>query len=311
MAAPPTPYSLETIGPGAGALALLTAVLWGGNQVAIKVGLEGLPPLAMAAARFLLGWLVVAAAAALTRRRVAFDGDAAPLLGLGLLFVAQIGALNVGTQHTTASRSTVLISAYPFFAALFSHLLIPGDRLAPRQVAGMALSFCGIALMFAESLALTETAHLFGDALVLASAALLGLRQVVIKRLVAGQHPYKVLFWQALLSLPLFVAASALLEGGQGYAWSVRAAAGILYQGFVVAGACFIILVHLLSRHSAGRLGVYGFVTPVVGVGLSAWIAGDPLTWGLLSSVALVAAGIAVSQTTARAVAGPPTPLPP
>ena len=73
MAAPPPTYSLEKIGPGAASLALLTAVLWGGNQVAIKVGLEGMPPLAMAAARFGIGWLVVAAAAVLTRRRVAAD----------------------------------------------------------------------------------------------------------------------------------------------------------------------------------------------------------------------------------------------
>ena len=29
-------------------------MLWGGNQVAIKVGLEGMPPLAMAAARFII-----------------------------------------------------------------------------------------------------------------------------------------------------------------------------------------------------------------------------------------------------------------
>lgn len=300
MAAAPPTYHLERIGPGAAALALLSAALWGGNQVAIKVGLEGMPPLAMAATRFLLGWLVVAAAAAVSRERVALDGDGGPLLGLGLLFAVQIGALNVGTHHTTAGRSTVLISAYPFFAALFSHLLIPGDRLTPRQVAGMGLSFGGIVLIFGEGLALTEAAHLSGDALVLASAALLGLRQVVIKRLVAGLHPYKVLFWQALISLPLFAGASALLEGAQGYAWSARAAAGILYQGFIVAGVCFIILVHLLTRHSAGRLGVYGFVTPVVGVGLSAWIAGDELTWGLSGSVALVAVGIAVSQTAGR-----------
>ncbi len=271
-------------------------MLWGGNQVAIKVGLEGLPPLAMAATRFGIGWFVVAIAAALTRQRVCLDaGEWRPLAGLCLLFVVQIATLNIGTQHTSASRSIVLISAYPFFTATFAHLLIPGDRLSQRQVAGMVLSFAGIISLFVDSFAWTATHYLLGDAVVLLSAALLGLRQVVLKRLVADAHPYKVLFWQALMSLPVFVIASWALEPGpETYEWSWRIATGVLYQGIVVAGACFIILVSLLSRHSAGRLGVFGFVTPVVGVLLSAWVTGDEVTAGLLLSMALVGVGVSI-----------------
>ena len=275
-------------------------MLWGGNQVAIKVGLEGLPPIAMAVVRFTIGWIVVAAAALITRQRVALDaGEWRPLAGLCVIFVIQIATLNIGTQHTSASRSIVLISAYPFFTAAFAHLLIPGDRLARRQVAGMILSFVGIACMFAESLSWTETEHLFGDLVVLLSAALLGLRQVVLKLLVADAHPYKVLFWQALMSLPVFFLLSWMVEGGvDTYSWSWRVAAGVLYQGVVVAGVCFIILVSLLSRHSAGKLGVFGFATPAVGVALSLWITGDVLTMGLVASMALVGAGIVITQTT-------------
>lgn len=300
--APARSYHLDHIGPSAAGLALLTAVLWGGNQVAIKVGLEGLPPLAMAVARFAIGWLIVAVAAAISGCRVRLiPGEFGGLAILCLVFVVQIATLNIGTQHTTASRSIVLISAYPFFTALFAHLLIPGDRLSTRQIAGLVLAFGGIVALFADSLAWTATGYLLGDAIVLLSGCLLGLRQVVIKRLVADAHPYKVLYWQALLSLPVFALASLVFEGTDGYAWSLRAAAGVLYQGVVVAGACFIILVHLLSRHSAGRLGAFGFVTPPVGVLLSLWITGDQITTGLLASMALVAAGVTVAQTGASA----------
>ena len=41
------------------ALALLMALLWGGNTVAIKAGLVGLPPAAMAVLRFIIGALTV------------------------------------------------------------------------------------------------------------------------------------------------------------------------------------------------------------------------------------------------------------
>ncbi len=49
----------EAVGLKAGALVLLTSVLWGGNPVAIKMGLDGIPPAALAGLRFLLGALTV------------------------------------------------------------------------------------------------------------------------------------------------------------------------------------------------------------------------------------------------------------
>ncbi len=297
-------YRLDRIGPGAASLATLTAVLWGGNQVAIKAGLEGMPPVAMAAARFALGLAVVALAARLTRTRVtAVGGQWRGLLELSLLFTTQILLLNIGTHYTSSSRSIVLISAYPFFTALFAHLLIPGDRLGLRQVLGMVFAFVGIIVLFAGSLSITDTAWLLGDALVLGSAVLLGLRQVVLKRLVHGLHPYQVLFWQAALGIPLFIVVSLIFESPGEILWTRRAMLGVLYQGLVVAGACFIILVFLLSKHPASRLGVFGFLTPVVGVVLAGWVMDEALSQVVLASMILVAGGTMLGASGATGVA--------
>ena len=160
----------------------------------------------------------------------------------------------------------------------------------------MVISFAGVVLLFWESLALAETQYLLGDAMVAASGLLLGLRQVVIKRLVQGLNPYQVLFWQAMLSLPLFAAWSAFLESEAEYVLTGPVIAGVLYQGIVVAGLCFIILVFLLQHHSPGRLGGFGFATPVVGVLLSAALLDEAISPYLLASMGLVAVGIVVAN---------------
>ena len=285
----------EQIGLQAGSLALLASVLWGGNGVAIKAGLGGVPPLAMAGMRFSLGILVVLGAALVARVPLGLrPGEWRGVAGLAAIFALQIYLLNQGTHLTTASSSTVLITLYPFFVAIFAHLLMAGDRLSRVKVAGMGLSFAGVALIFAESLALAETTYLLGNVLVLFSALLLGLRQVVIKGLVHGLHPYKVLFWQALLAVPVFVALSALIEREAVYSWHGPVVLGVLYQGLVTAGLCFILWAFLLRRHRASRLGVFGFVSPVCGVLLSALLLGEALSPALLISMVLVAAGIVV-----------------
>jgi len=286
----------EAVGLKAGALALLTSVLWGGNPVAIKMGLDGIPPAALAGLRFLLGALTVWVGAffagiALRVPKSEWNG----LGGLALLFALQIWLLNAGTEHTTASRSGVVVNIYPFSTALFAHLLV-GDRLGLGKWLGLSFSFMGVLLLFWESVSFVETSYLLGDAMVALSGILLGLRQVVIKRLVQGLNPYQVLFWQALLSLPLFAAWSVFFEVDFEYTFSTAVVAGVLYQGIAVAGLCFIILVFLLRHHSPGRLGVFSFATPVVGVLLSALLLDESLSPYLLASMGLVALGILVAN---------------
>ena len=269
--------------------------------MAIKMGLDGVPPAAMAGLRFALGALTVwvgAFFAGISLRVPASEWRG--LGGLALLFALQIWLLNAGTGHTTASRSGVVINVYPFFTALFAHLLV-GDRLSLGKWLGFAFSFAGVLLLFWESVSFAEMRYLLGDAMVAASGVLLGLRQVVMKRLVQGLNPYQVLFWQAMLSLPLFAAWSVCFEAEAEYILSASVVTGVLYQGFVVAGLCFIILVFLLRHHSPSRLGIFSFVTPVVGVLLSSWLLGESLSPYLLVSMGLVAAGIVVANRVERA----------
>ena len=256
----------------------------------------------MAALRFIIGALTVWVGALFVGipvrvPRVVWKG----LAGLGVLFTVQIWLLNAGTQYTTAGRSGVLINVYPFFLTLFSHFFVPGDRLTLAKSVGLVFSFLGVFLLFAESVSLADTDYVLGDLMVATSGMLLGIRQVVIKRLVQGLHPFQVLFWQAMLSLPLFGLWSLLFERDAHYEMSAAVIGGVLYQGLIVAGLCFILLVFLIRHHSASRLGVFSFATPIVGVLLSAWLLGEDISPVLWVSVTLVALGIIIANRVEQA----------
>lgn len=279
----------------AAGLAVFASILWGGNSVSIKIGLGGVPPIALAAARFVLGGAVVLiwtrALGVPLRLEAAERG---PLCWLAVIFVIQILTLNIGTYHTLASRSTVFISAHPFFTALFAHLFLTGDRLSGVKILGMTLSFIGVALIFSENLFLGRTEYLAGDILVLVSAVFLGARQIYIKHLTQGIHPGRVLLWQAGISVPFFLLASLALEPVAEIVPTARVVGAVAYQGLVVAGFCFILWTTLLRRFRASRLGVFSFVTPPFGVILSGILLGEPITPSLVISMVLVGAGIAV-----------------
>ena len=275
------------------AFALMLAVLWGGNSVSIKIGLQGVPPLALAGFRFLLALVAVTAWSISQRVTIRLSrGELVPLILLGIAFVLQIITLNVGTRFTSAARSTIMINFFPFFTALFAHYWVPGDRLSFIKIMGIGLAFCGIFITFAPALQLGAHSYPVGDLVVLISASLLGFRTVVTKRLIQSIHPYRLLIWLMIFSLPCFFGLSLLLEDQSNYAFSPAVIAAILYQGLIVAGFCFVCWTSILKKHSPSKLVVLSFATPISGIIFSHLLLADELGFSLIAGATLVAFGI-------------------
>ncbi len=288
-------YSNKPLTVGAILWALLASLLWSGNSVSIKVALAGVPPLALAGVRFTLGLVVVFLWVMVARISLRMSKlEWRLLVQLTLIFFFQILFLNFGTDGSTGSRSSILISCHPFFTALFAHLFIPGDRFSVRKLLGMTLAFGGICAIFWEGLFLEGRTLLVGDLLVFASSLLLGARQVYVKHLTVNLHPGKILFWQAVLSIPVFFLLSAIFEPIDGLKLTTEIVLAILYQGLVIAGLCFIIWTILIRDFQASRLGVFSFTIPPFGVLLSHLILKEALTPGIWVSMLLVGAGVAI-----------------
>jgi drug/metabolite transporter (DMT)-like permease len=277
--------------------ALAIHTLWGGNPVAVKLGLEAFPPLWSAFLRFALGCACVAAWAALARipLRPARE-EWQPLVAIGLLFTVQIALMNIGFAGTSGAKGSVLIATNPLFGVLFAHFLVPGDRVAALRVAGVLVAFAGTALVLTRGTPAAAGAWgaSAGDWIVLASACLLGLRLALSGRFLRRVNEVRLTFWMMLLSLPLFAA------GGLAWEWirwdriGAVPIAGILYQGVVVAGLAFTVNFYLMRRYPPSVMISFNFVAPVAGVLLSLLLLGDSVTAGLLGGMALVALGLAL-----------------
>lgn len=287
-------YQNERLNKKAASLALLTSILWGGTVVSIKIALAGMPPIALAGIRFLMGLIVVWFWAAHVGIPLRIDSrDYRSLFPLAALFAIQIILFHEGTQFTLASRSTVLICTYPFFTALFAHVFIPGDRLTYAKILGMILSFCGVTIIFIEKIALQELSYILGDGMVFLSAVFLGATQIYTKHLTQRMRPPTILFWQYLLGIVAFFFISFIIEDTM-FRVSLPIISALLYQGIVVAGFCFITWISLLRRFSASRLSAFGFLTPVFGVFLSSLLLFEKLSLGVVSSMIIVGAGIII-----------------
>ena len=283
------------------ALALLLSALWGGNPVAIKIGLLDAGPFALGWMRFVLGGLSILAWAWWTGALKGFTIERhewRPLAILGALFTVQIGLMNLGTHLTSASHSAVLLNAYAVHTVVLAHFQLPGDRLTPRKLGGALIAYAGIVILFSRQLGGGGTS-LLGDVLVSISAALLGERTVYLARAVQKIDPTKLLLAQAVIGSAGLAGLSLWLEGGLPYRWTTSLALAMGYQGVVVAGFNFIANLWLLKRYRPSALAGFWLTSPIFGVLLSALFVGDPLTGALLLASVFVAIGIGLSSRTA------------
>jgi drug/metabolite transporter (DMT)-like permease len=273
---------------------LVLAMVWGLQQVAIKLAAPAVSPLLQAAVRSSVATLLLLAWA--TARRIPLwqrDRTLAPGLAAGLLFAAEFALIYGGLAYTSAGRMVVFVYLAPCVTALGLSWLVPGERLSLAQWSGVALAFAGVAVAFADD---SAGPHAYiGDLCGIAAAILWAATTVLIRATRLGRaSATKVLFYQLATSAAV-LSGAALITHTTGFGQvTPLVIASLAYQSIAVAFASYLAWFWLLTRYLAGRLAVFSFLTPLFGVAFGVMLLGEALTLRFAAAAVLVGAGIAL-----------------
>ena len=275
-------------------LYLFVVSLFGGNSLAVKISLQGFPPLKMAFYRYILGALAIGGVGFFQgmSMRLRFE-ELRRLILIAILDAFHTVLLNIGTELTIAARSTIFFALYPIFMVVFGHFWLPDDRLSVRKILGVLSAFGGVIAATAPNLrgsGILE--HLIGDLIVTLAACFFGLRITLTKVFVQDIYPHRLLVWLLGLNIPCFLVLSYLFEREKPIALTLASGAGMLYQGWILTGFCLLMFVWVLRKYKASKLAVLNFFMPVSGVLLSSLFLGDELSLSILAGTVLVAIGI-------------------
>src|SRR5690606_3866630 len=182
-------------------------VIWGFQQVAIKLAAADVAPVLQATLRSGIAAFLVAL---LMLWRGGWSAMGRDNLGAGLLagvlFALEFLFIALGLRYTSASHMAVFLYTAPIFSALALHLLLPSERLLPLQWLGIGVCFIGICLAFGGSvLSTTLDRHvLLGDGLGLLAGLSWGLTTVVVRSSRLSEAPPALtLFYQLAVAAVL------------------------------------------------------------------------------------------------------------
>lgn len=272
------------------ALALTLAVFWGFNFVVIEVALADVPPLLLAAARFLLAG---APCLLLPRPRMPWRA----LLAVAMtLYVGQFAflfqAMAVGMP---AGLASIALQVQAFITILFAALAI-GEWPNRRQTAGGVVALAGLVLIAMTVGADGVTA--VGFALLLGAACCWAAGNVMLRK-IGKVDLLALVSWASLLAAgPLFL-LSLGIEGPARIAAAVThptwlAAGAVVYIAFISTTFGYGAWGYLMRIYPAAVAAPFSLLVPVFGTVSAALVLGETFGPVRLAGMALILAGLAV-----------------
>lgn len=271
------------------ALAVLTAAIWGFNFVAIRIGLDTFPPLLLTTLRF-----VLAALPALVIRPPKLPLRQLLLIAL-TLFLGQFVFVFLGIDNgMPPGLSSLVIQAQSFFTILLAALFL-GEKPSVRQMAGVAVAFCGLGLI---ALSVGVDVTWLGLGLTLIAALSFGLGNVLMRGAGKVDMLPMVVWMSVVLPIPAFL-LSLLFEG-----WPVIVAS-IVKADLLAYGAVFYLAVPttligfgmwglLLKTYPAGTVAPFALLVPLFGMLSAALVLGERFPPIRFAGMALIVCGLLI-----------------
>ena len=282
---------------------LIVYVVWGSTYLAIRVGVETMPPLLMAAARNLVAGLIMFPLALRSRRAAVRAGQVvrfwpgrAEWIGcatVGVLLLVANGAVGVGEKTVPSGLAALLVATVPLWLigidAALNHA-----RLGLAPVAGLVLGLVGVGLLSGLGGGSGRISAV-GVAIILGAALMWALGTIMARRATIPSSPALASGMELLCGgVALLALAAAGGEFGALHlnevSWRSWLALGYLIViGSIVAFSAYGIAVRALPT---ATVATYAYVNPVIAVLLGTLILGERLTPAMFGGGALIVGAV-------------------
>lgn len=276
------------------AVALL-GLFWGLNWPAVKIILAEVPPLPLRAIGFSAGAFIMFALAALRQRcLLPHRSEAIPILVAGTLNILAFNLFTAfGQLHLATSRAAIIAFTMPIWATLLAWPLL-GERPGLRQGLGLACGMTGLLVLLGGDALQGDALSPLGVTFMLGAAVSWALGTVVMKRTAWTSSMMVVTGWQYVVAAVPMIVAVAVTGGFPALRdLSPPVLGGLAYHIVFSIGIAQMMWFLIVRRVSIGLATLGTLLTPIVGVGGSALLLDDPLTWNTVAALVPVLAAIA------------------
>jgi drug/metabolite transporter (DMT)-like permease len=279
----------------------MVCLIWGTTYLAIRISLETIPPLLMAAIRWIVAGGLLILLLHLRGERLPAPREWPSLAVLGVLLLGFGNGAVVWAEQTVPSGLTaVLVATSPFWMVGIDALMPEGERFTVRRTLGLIVGFCGIVMLVWPEIRVGGSGRAFLGGVVSAQIACVGWavgssyarkrgRGHAREENVLATAAFEMLFGGIVL-----LGAALVMHEPARLSFTTRTASALLYLIFFGAIGGFSAYAYALKHLPIATVSLYAYVNPIIAVILGTLILREPFDVRMLLAAAVVFVGIAL-----------------
>jgi drug/metabolite transporter (DMT)-like permease len=285
-------------------IVLLTASLFGSSFLFIKLAVQEVPPLTLAAARVVLAAIAMTGVLyAVGGRLPALGRNWFPLLVLGVLTAAvPYAAISWGQERIEASLGGILFATIPIFTVVIAPMVTQETRLTGVRLAGVGVAFAGVLTTLATQAFNTleiggVSEHLAGAGATLLAAFCYAIGNIYA-RIKTGINPMVMASGQLITGSLVLLPIALLIDPPLVALPGDTALYSTLALSLLSTAAPVLMMFWLVRNAGATNASVLAFFIPVASVLLGTIVLHESLATHEIAGFALILLGALASTGT-------------
>ena len=270
--------------------------MWGTAFAFIRLAVESVTPLQVAAGRIVLAAVVLCAALRLAGLHFPAPGR----VWLHFLLLGIVGnavpfyLISWGQQTVPSGVTGILMGTNPLVTLVLAHFWVRGEAMTRIRLAGFAVGFAGVVVLMGPDAMRAIGSDLARQAGILAGALCYAANTILARRM-PETDPLVASACVLLVASAVIVPAALVVPGGE-TAPSGASLFAVAWLGLVPTAAATILYFRIVNSAGPTFLSLVNFPVPVLAVLTGALIYGEQPGARVLLALALILSGIAVTQ---------------
>ena len=279
-------------------------VIWGSTYLAIRYGVETIPPFLMAGTRFVAAGSLLYAFARLrgAARPTCGEWRDAAIAG-GLMLMIGNGGVTWAEQVIPSAVTALLVALVPLWMVLVDWLRPGGLRPRPLVLAGVALGFMGVTILAQDSARGAGAGYGWAVAALMASSIGWSMGSIFNRHARKPASALLAIAMQMVAGGGLLLALAALQGEAAKFSLSrITAVSAGAWLYLTVMGSLigFTAYVWLLQVSTPSRVSTYAYVNPLIAVLLGCTLGREPLSHELSWAGGLIVLAVALIMRGSR-----------
>ena len=277
-------------------------IVWGSTYLAIRFGVETIPPFMMAGMRFvfagllLYGWARVRGA----KKATWTEWRSAAIIGVLLLLVAN-GGVTWAEQRVPSGIAALLAATVPIWIVLLDWVWHGATRPRPGVIAGLVIGFAGVLMLIGPDQLLGHNRmDLAGVGVLLMAAFSWAIGSLYSRKAVLPSSPLLATSMEMLVGAAALFLTSVVSGEVQRFnpaSVSTRSWLAVGYLTMFGSIVGFTAYVWVLRVAHASRVASYAYVNPVIAIFLGWSLAGEAFSLQMLVASAVIVAAVILIVT--------------